>query len=305
MRKILILIVTRLLTDYTTNIALSLPLLRCVDSRHAPTLGRDDRSHRIPRGTRGGLRADGYAGHQKSAQVSKQSSTGESSPDLKPSIFRSRLIGHFLFSPLILCLPVSIIHDDSLNLCPFLCLSTLTSSRSSMYSRFSFILYIFTLLCETFYAFWFIWCAFTRMLTITTTTTITTITTITIITIITATTATTMTRHQITTTLSLSFPLTHFVQSKRRSGAYLHLCAFLRSMCIYVLRCMYYASFTHFDCFSTFSMCARVYIYIYVCVRASVSLYLCRSVLLKMSVLNVALICTTKISRTNLCSLTV
>lgn len=268
MRKILILIVTRLLTDYTTNIALSLPLLRCVDSRHAPTLGRDDRSHRIPRGTRGGLRADGYAGHQKSAQVSKQSSTGESSPDLKPSIFRSRLIGHFLFSPLILCLPVSIIHDDSLNLCPFLCLSTLTSSRSSMYSRFSFILYIFTLLCETFDAFWFIWCAFTRMLTITTTTTITTITTIIIITTITATTATTMTRHQITTTLSLSFPLTHFVQSKRRSGAYLHLCAFLRSMCIYVLRCMYYASFTHFDCFSTFSMCARAYIYIYMCVCA-------------------------------------
>lgn len=50
--------------------------------RLLPTLGRDDRSHRVPRGTRGGLRADGHAGHQKSTQVSKQSPTGESSPDI-------------------------------------------------------------------------------------------------------------------------------------------------------------------------------------------------------------------------------
>lgn len=59
-------------------------VLRCVDSRRASyqQLGRDDRSHRVPRGTCGGLRADGHAGHQKSTQVSKQSPTGESSPDI-------------------------------------------------------------------------------------------------------------------------------------------------------------------------------------------------------------------------------
>lgn len=66
----------------TNHALLSLPLcvLRCVG--YAPTLGRDDRSHRVPRGTRGGLRADGHAGHQKSAKISKQSPTGESSPDV-------------------------------------------------------------------------------------------------------------------------------------------------------------------------------------------------------------------------------
>lgn len=80
-------------------------MLRSVDSRRGSyqQLGRDDRSHRVPRGTCGGLRADGHAGHQKSTQVSKQSPTGESSPDItpKPLAFRSRLIGHsFFFFPL-------------------------------------------------------------------------------------------------------------------------------------------------------------------------------------------------------------
>ena len=47
-------------------------------------IGRDDRSHRVSRGARGRLRADGHAGHQKSTQVSKQSPTGESSPFDRP-----------------------------------------------------------------------------------------------------------------------------------------------------------------------------------------------------------------------------
>lgn len=69
-----------------TNHMLFFSLLLCVTLRWIraarPSLGRDDRSHRVPRGTRGGLRTDGHAGHQKSTQVSKQSPTGESSPDI-------------------------------------------------------------------------------------------------------------------------------------------------------------------------------------------------------------------------------
>lgn len=86
----------------TNTLSLTLFVLRCTDSRCASylQLGRDDRSHRVPRGTCGGLRADGHAGHQKSTQVSKQSPTGEFSPDItppKPLAFHSRLIGHSFF----------------------------------------------------------------------------------------------------------------------------------------------------------------------------------------------------------------
>lgn len=45
-------------------------------------LGRNDRSYRVPRGARGGLRTNSNPRYQESVKIPKQSETGESVPSL-------------------------------------------------------------------------------------------------------------------------------------------------------------------------------------------------------------------------------